>query len=153
VLDIGADDGFFSFEAERRGAARVLATDGFEWSRPGGDARRNFELAHEVLDSSVETQLISVEELSPDLLDVEVPAMACSPGGSLNNDTSNFFAPDLAGLDGLLLDAGFSQVTVAEPWTRHPRYGLQSTDPDKADEAEAAAPRPRSGRAVAFAAP
>jgi tRNA (mo5U34)-methyltransferase len=27
VLDIGAADGFFSFEAERRGAARVLATD------------------------------------------------------------------------------------------------------------------------------
>jgi hypothetical protein len=27
VLDIGAWDGFYSFEAERRGAARVLATD------------------------------------------------------------------------------------------------------------------------------
>jgi len=29
VLDIGAWDGFFSFEAERRGAARVLATDSY----------------------------------------------------------------------------------------------------------------------------
>ena len=28
-LDIGAWDGFFSFEAERRGAARVLATDSY----------------------------------------------------------------------------------------------------------------------------
>ena len=27
VLDVGAWDGFFSFEAERRGAKRVLATD------------------------------------------------------------------------------------------------------------------------------
>ncbi len=27
VLDIGAWDGFFSFEAERRGASRVVATD------------------------------------------------------------------------------------------------------------------------------
>ncbi len=27
VLDVGAWDGFFSFEAERRGAARVVAAD------------------------------------------------------------------------------------------------------------------------------
>ena len=27
VLDVGAWDGYFSFEAERRGAKRVLATD------------------------------------------------------------------------------------------------------------------------------
>ena len=35
VLDIGAWDGFFSFEAERRGAARVLATDSFCWGQGG----------------------------------------------------------------------------------------------------------------------
>lgn len=32
VIDIGAWDGFFSFEAERRGAASVLAFDHFVWS-------------------------------------------------------------------------------------------------------------------------
>jgi tRNA (mo5U34)-methyltransferase len=32
VLDIGAWDGFFSFEAERRGARRVLALDHYVWS-------------------------------------------------------------------------------------------------------------------------
>ena len=32
VLDIGAWDGLFSFEAERRGAAQVLATDSFCWN-------------------------------------------------------------------------------------------------------------------------
>jgi tRNA (mo5U34)-methyltransferase len=32
VLDIGAWDGFYSFEAERRGAARVVALDHFVWS-------------------------------------------------------------------------------------------------------------------------
>jgi tRNA (mo5U34)-methyltransferase len=32
VLDIGAWDGFFSFEAERRGARRVVALDYFVWS-------------------------------------------------------------------------------------------------------------------------
>ncbi|MGH9320733.1 MAG: DUF1698 domain-containing protein [Vicinamibacteria bacterium] len=32
VLDIGAFDGFFSFEAERRGASRVVALDHYVWS-------------------------------------------------------------------------------------------------------------------------
>ena len=32
VLDIGAWDGFFSFESERRGANRVLAVDSFCWN-------------------------------------------------------------------------------------------------------------------------
>ncbi|HUT33828.1 MAG TPA: hypothetical protein VNE39_10125 [Planctomycetota bacterium] len=34
VLDVGAWDGAFSFEAERRGAARVLATDRYAWEHP-----------------------------------------------------------------------------------------------------------------------
>lgn len=32
VLDVGAWDGFYSFEAERRGAARVVALDHYAWS-------------------------------------------------------------------------------------------------------------------------
>ncbi|MFP5318296.1 MAG: class I SAM-dependent methyltransferase [Acidimicrobiia bacterium] len=32
VLDVGAWDGYFSFEAERRGAARVVALDHYVWS-------------------------------------------------------------------------------------------------------------------------
>ena len=32
VLDIGAWDGFYSFEAERRGAKRVVALDHYVWS-------------------------------------------------------------------------------------------------------------------------
>jgi tRNA (mo5U34)-methyltransferase len=66
VLDIGAYDGFYSFEAERRRAASVLATDSWAWNWPGSDARANFELAHAVLRSRVQTQEISVEELHPD---------------------------------------------------------------------------------------
>jgi tRNA (mo5U34)-methyltransferase len=65
VLDIGAYDGFYSFEAERRGAKRVLAADHLVWNWPGSDARGNFELAHRALGSSVETLEITVEELSP----------------------------------------------------------------------------------------
>ena len=33
---MGAWDGFFSFEAERRGAKRVLATDSFSWRGGAG---------------------------------------------------------------------------------------------------------------------
>lgn len=54
VLDIGAWDGFFSFEAERRGASRVVATDHFCWSGPGWGTRAGFDYMHHRLGSSVE---------------------------------------------------------------------------------------------------
>jgi tRNA (mo5U34)-methyltransferase len=66
VIDIGAFDGFFTFAAEQRGAARVVAADHWVWTWPGVDARRNFELLHQVLDSSAEMQIVPVEEMSPD---------------------------------------------------------------------------------------
>jgi tRNA (mo5U34)-methyltransferase len=65
VLDVGAWDGFFSFEAERRGAARVLATDSFVWD---GGQKEGFEFARRVLDSKVEDQHIDATELSPEAL-------------------------------------------------------------------------------------
>ena len=84
VLDIGAWDGYYSFLAERRGAARVVALDHYAWGvdftarteywnecfrrgvlpdqsrdttdfwRPELPGRRGFDLAHRVLDSRVE---------------------------------------------------------------------------------------------------
>jgi len=66
VLDVGAWDGFFSFEAERRGAARVLATDSFSWSGEGWGRKASFDLAREILDSRVEDREIGVLELAPD---------------------------------------------------------------------------------------
>jgi tRNA (mo5U34)-methyltransferase len=68
VLDIGAYDGFYSFEAEKRGAKQVVAADHWAWNWPGSDARGNFELAHRVLGSRVEMRDISVEDLGPDAL-------------------------------------------------------------------------------------
>ncbi len=64
VLDIGAYDGFYSFEAERRGASRVVAADHWAWNWPGSDARGNFELARRVLGSGVESRDIAVEDIS-----------------------------------------------------------------------------------------
>jgi len=66
VLDIGAWDGFFSFEAERRGAARVLASDWYSWHGPGWGKKAGFELARTILGSRVEDIDIDVMDLSPE---------------------------------------------------------------------------------------
>jgi tRNA (mo5U34)-methyltransferase len=66
VLDIGSWDGFFAFEAERRGASRVLATDSFCWSGAGWGTKDGFNLARNILNSRVEDMEIDVMELSPE---------------------------------------------------------------------------------------
>jgi len=66
VLDVGAWDGFFSFEAERRGAARVLATDSFCWGQGGWGTKSGFELARRALRSRVEDLTIDPLDLSPE---------------------------------------------------------------------------------------
>jgi tRNA (mo5U34)-methyltransferase len=68
VLDIGAWDGFFSFEFERRGASRVLAIDSFAWDpRPQGFPRGLdcFLLARDFFNSKVEHQRLDVHDLNP----------------------------------------------------------------------------------------
>jgi tRNA (mo5U34)-methyltransferase len=67
VLDIGAWDGFYSFEAKRRGAKRVLATDSFCWSgQPGSGTNDGFLLAREALGLEVEDMYIDVMEIAPE---------------------------------------------------------------------------------------
>ena len=98
VLDIGAWDGFFSFEAERQGARRVVALDWFVWAldspaaadylqqcardgcppRPFEEVpelwstdlpgKRGFDLAHETLRSRVETVAVDFLTIDPDML-------------------------------------------------------------------------------------
>lgn len=69
VLDIGAWDGFFSFEAERRGAARIVAADHYSWHGTGwgtGQGKAGFQLAREALGSRVEDADVDVMDLSPE---------------------------------------------------------------------------------------
>lgn len=65
VLDIGAWDGFYSFEAEKRGAERVLATDHYCWSGDGWGTKAGFNYAHRQLNSQVESLDIDVMQLDP----------------------------------------------------------------------------------------
>jgi len=66
VLDIGAWDGFFSFEAEKRGASKVLAIDNFYRDKLEHTESQGFEVAKEILKSDVEFKKASVYDLSPE---------------------------------------------------------------------------------------
>jgi tRNA (mo5U34)-methyltransferase len=66
VLDIGAWDGFFSFECERRGAARVVAADYYSWHGASWGTKAGFEMAREALGSRVEDVDLDVMDLSPE---------------------------------------------------------------------------------------
>jgi tRNA (mo5U34)-methyltransferase len=71
VLDVGAWDGFFSFEAERRGAARVVALDSAAWREPawgpgGYGTKAGFELARRALGSSVKDLELDLDAISPE---------------------------------------------------------------------------------------
>jgi tRNA (mo5U34)-methyltransferase len=69
VLDIGAWDGFFSYECERRGARRVLALDKYVWNHPSF-GKRGFELARRVLGSKIEDIEMDVHDISQERLGV-----------------------------------------------------------------------------------
>jgi len=66
VLDIGAWNGYFSFEAKRRGASRVLATDSYCWAHPQIRGRETFDIARSALAIEVETREIDAGEMSPE---------------------------------------------------------------------------------------
>lgn len=163
VLDIGAFDGFYSFESEREGAARVVASDWFVWAL---DRRRNppvhapdalpgkapFDLAHAALGSRVEVvvgdylttelpvcdvvlylgvlyhmrhPLASLERLAEltgevavietearEQVGVREPCWWFYEGAELNDDPTNWWVPNLAGLEAACRAAGFAHVDV-----------------------------------------
>src|SRR5438093_10942989 len=65
VLDLCAADGGWSFQAERLGAASVLATDSFLWGGCPGTRKAAFDFAREVLSSKVESKYVDVLDHSP----------------------------------------------------------------------------------------
>lgn len=72
VLDIGAWDGFFSFEAEKRNALHVIATNTY---LPQGPDLAGFSYAHDKLNSQVTHKMLNIEkpdysEINPEYFDV-----------------------------------------------------------------------------------
>jgi tRNA (mo5U34)-methyltransferase len=171
VLDIGARDGFFSFECERRGAAEVVAIDYLPPEETG------FPIARQLVGSQVELRQANVYDLDPaeygtfdlvlflgvlyhlrdpmlaldkiasvsrgkaiietqmidDALLTEdgsfrrladfdpelekVPLMQFYPGGALNNDPTNVWAPNEVCLGAMLEESGFqvsSQLRIGQ---------------------------------------
>ena len=66
VLDIGAYDGFWSFECERRGAKRVVAADHYCWVKEGRKSKDGFDLAKEALGSDVVSVVVKIEDMRPE---------------------------------------------------------------------------------------
>ena len=64
VLDVGTFNGFFAFEAERRGA-QVLAIDSQAWELPGLYAKQGFDLCRRALRSGVADRQLDVYYLTP----------------------------------------------------------------------------------------
>lgn len=67
VLDVGTWNGFYSFAAKRRGAARVLATDYFTWTHPKFRGQETFELARQELGLDIDTLVIDPTEITPEI--------------------------------------------------------------------------------------
>lgn len=67
VLDIGAWNGFFSFEAKKRGARRVLACDDYTWKHPAIRGKDGFDLARSSLGLDIEELQIDVLDIGPSL--------------------------------------------------------------------------------------
>lgn len=158
VLDVGAWDGFYSFEMESRGAD-VLATDHFSWSGEGWGTKDGFLLARDALGSRVRDLEIDPSTLTPEavegaydivlflgvlyhlrdpmlilerlrsvtagllVLETEVgmlltrrAAAEFYAGTELNNDPTNWWAPNVPAIAGMLRAVGFTNVSVA--WKR-----------------------------------
>jgi tRNA (mo5U34)-methyltransferase len=180
VLDLGARDGYFSFECERRGASEVVALDyvpadqtGFEICKKILNSNVNYinnnvysidksslgdfdlvlclgliyHLRHPVLaidriydvlkkDGTLilethvidgglvdqENQWISLSSIDPHLSEMQMAQFYA--GGKLNNDISNFWAPSLSCLEGIVSNSGFS---INTSWVESFRGGLSAT--------------------------
>jgi tRNA (mo5U34)-methyltransferase len=70
VADVGAYDGYFSFQAEKLGAAQVTAMDHVAWMHEASNARANFELIREAIGSRVQDITISVEDTRPEAVGI-----------------------------------------------------------------------------------
>ncbi len=155
VLDMGAWDGFFCFEAEQRGAARVHAVDHYSWSGAGWGSKAGFDQVHAKLGSKVTSTDLDLANISPKALglfdvvlclgilhrhpdplttlrvvadmardfavvetevtdlDLERPILNFDPRAYRARCGHGHWIPNLACLEVLLLEVGFTRTTVS----------------------------------------
>ena len=63
LLDVGAWSGAFSFEAKRRGAARVLATDMYAWTHPNIHGLEQFLYVRKDSGLDVEYKMLDIPDI------------------------------------------------------------------------------------------
>ena len=138
VLDIGAWDGFYSFECEKRGASRVLAADSVVWkAKDWGTKKAGFDFAKKVLKSKVEEKLIDILEISPEkigtfdivlflgvLYHMRHPLLSLEKVASVTNemaiietvtDMLDFERPAMAFYPGTEFNGGYTTWTCPNP--------------------------------------
>ncbi|CAN5287281.1 hypothetical protein BH10PSE13_BH10PSE13_07490 [soil metagenome] len=64
-LDIGAWNGVYSFEAKRRGASLVVASDAPTWMDPKAQGHAAFSYARERLGLDIKDVVVSIENMTP----------------------------------------------------------------------------------------
>ncbi len=156
VIDVGAWDGFFSFEAEKRGAT-VLAIDSVMWQEEHETfttKKRGFDLAHKILKSKVraiECEVMDLDvgnkfdlvlclgilyhmkdpfgmcrimhdicaddgmlilETHCDALNELKPGMIFYPTNECNNDSANWWGPNIKCVEDMLKVAGFKEIKL-----------------------------------------
>ena len=72
------------------------------------------------------TNDLLIVETATALNQLKEPAMRYFPSGELNHDHTNFWAPNVACLSGMLRDIGFKRVeTIVHPFERGGASSLQ----------------------------
>lgn len=119
VIDIGAWDGFMSFEAERRGAKFVLATDHFCWSGPGWGTKAGFNFAHSRLRSNVSSEDVGVFDLCPKLQGIFDVALFLGVFYHLTDPWGGLFKAAQMTSDLLIVETATACNDIKEPVMRY----------------------------------
>lgn len=122
VLDIGCAEGFFSFEAEARGAREVIGIDSFP------DSIRRFNLIREAKQSNASAYLMNVYDLDPKRLGTFDLVLFYGVFYHLKHPQLALEAIQSVCKGQLLFQTSIVEhpSLVGEPWAKYHPYGIMS---------------------------